>query len=197
MNFVVMRPAETQEDGGSSREGQHSRAARRVPEPQYFRRHSTYMKVIQNIFLPNQSKLKRLLLASFLNKMSYVYLFGPLPAVGCWNFNFLLTPLSKILVAVFHKFYVCLLYIVYIVIITPPVKLIAPYTVSRKYSNPRVGNEKLWEQTPASVSGDESPALGPPSVLIKRPGVLLTLLLQGHCYVGFWLFLWVAEDQSW
>uniref|UniRef100_A0A3Q1IS48 Ligand of numb-protein X 2b n=1 Tax=Anabas testudineus TaxID=64144 RepID=A0A3Q1IS48_ANATE len=44
VNFVVMRPAETQEDGGSSREGQHSRAARRAPEPQYFRRHTTYMK---------------------------------------------------------------------------------------------------------------------------------------------------------
>ncbi|KAG8003942.1 Ligand of Numb protein X 2 [Nibea albiflora] len=43
VNFVVMRPAETQEEGGSGREGQHSRAARR-PEPQYFRRRSTYMK---------------------------------------------------------------------------------------------------------------------------------------------------------
>ncbi|XP_059202555.1 ligand of Numb protein X 2b isoform X1 [Centropristis striata] len=43
VNFVVLRPAETQEEGGSSREGQHSRAARR-PEPQYFRRRSTYMK---------------------------------------------------------------------------------------------------------------------------------------------------------
>ncbi|KAM9741859.1 ligand of Numb protein X 2b isoform 1-T3 [Menidia menidia] len=38
VNFVVMRPAETQEEGGSSR------AARRAPEPQYFRRRSTYMK---------------------------------------------------------------------------------------------------------------------------------------------------------
>ncbi|KAM9849514.1 ligand of Numb protein X 2b isoform 2-T3 [Aulostomus maculatus] len=38
VNFVVMRPAETTEEGGSSR------AARRVPEPQYFRRRSTYMK---------------------------------------------------------------------------------------------------------------------------------------------------------
>ncbi|XP_039669600.1 ligand of Numb protein X 2b isoform X2 [Perca fluviatilis] len=44
VNFVVMRPAETQEEGGSSREGQHSRAARRAPEMQYFRRRSTYMK---------------------------------------------------------------------------------------------------------------------------------------------------------
>ncbi|KAM9377014.1 ligand of Numb protein X 2b isoform 1-T4 [Pholidichthys leucotaenia] len=44
VNFVVMRPADTQEEGGSSREGQHSRTARRVPEPQYFRRQSTYMK---------------------------------------------------------------------------------------------------------------------------------------------------------
>lgn len=44
VNFVVMRPADTQEEGGSSREGQHSRAARRAPEPQYFRRRSTYMK---------------------------------------------------------------------------------------------------------------------------------------------------------
>ncbi|KAM8733206.1 ligand of Numb protein X 2b isoform 1-T2 [Acanthopagrus schlegelii] len=39
VNFVVMRPAETQEEGGSSRDGR----ARR-PEPQYFRRQSTYMK---------------------------------------------------------------------------------------------------------------------------------------------------------
>ncbi|XP_060935287.1 ligand of Numb protein X 2b [Limanda limanda] len=44
VNFVVMRPAETQEEGGSSREGQQGRAARRAPEPQYFRRQSTYMK---------------------------------------------------------------------------------------------------------------------------------------------------------
>ncbi|XP_068182433.1 ligand of Numb protein X 2b [Antennarius striatus] len=43
VNFVVMRTSEGQEEGGSSREGQHSRAARR-PEPQYFRRRSTYMK---------------------------------------------------------------------------------------------------------------------------------------------------------
>ena len=48
VNFVVMRPAETPEDGGNSREGQHSRAARR-PEPQYFRRRSTYMKVVLKI----------------------------------------------------------------------------------------------------------------------------------------------------
>ncbi|XP_076005164.1 ligand of Numb protein X 2b [Genypterus blacodes] len=41
VNFVVMRPAETQEDGGSVGEG---RAARRAPEPQYFRRRSTFMK---------------------------------------------------------------------------------------------------------------------------------------------------------
>ncbi|KAM6923912.1 ligand of Numb protein X 2b isoform 1-T1 [Xenentodon cancila] len=38
VNFVVMRPAETLEEGGSSR------AARKAPEPQYFRRQSTYMK---------------------------------------------------------------------------------------------------------------------------------------------------------
>ncbi|XP_029367674.1 ligand of Numb protein X 2b [Echeneis naucrates] len=44
VNFVVMRPAEAQEEGGSSREGQHSRGSRRAPEPQYFRRQSTYMK---------------------------------------------------------------------------------------------------------------------------------------------------------
>ncbi|KAK2904289.1 ligand of Numb protein X 2b [Channa argus] len=43
VNFVVMRPAETHEEG-SSREGQPSRAARRGPEPQYFIRHSTYIK---------------------------------------------------------------------------------------------------------------------------------------------------------
>lgn len=48
VNFVVMRPAESQEDGGSGREGER-RAARRPPEPQYYRRHSMYMKVIQNI----------------------------------------------------------------------------------------------------------------------------------------------------
>lgn len=45
VNFVVMRPAETQEEGGSGREGQHNRAGRR-PEPQFFRRRSTYMKVL-------------------------------------------------------------------------------------------------------------------------------------------------------
>uniref|UniRef100_A0A7N8YMC2 Ligand of numb-protein X 2b n=1 Tax=Mastacembelus armatus TaxID=205130 RepID=A0A7N8YMC2_9TELE len=44
VNFVVMRPAETPEEGGSSRDGQHSRGSRRAPETQYFRRHSTYMK---------------------------------------------------------------------------------------------------------------------------------------------------------
>ncbi|XP_075959501.1 ligand of Numb protein X 2b [Anarhichas minor] len=43
VNFVVMRPADAQEEGGGSREGQHSRANRR-PEPQYFRRRPTYMK---------------------------------------------------------------------------------------------------------------------------------------------------------
>uniref|UniRef100_A0A8C2ZEZ4 Ligand of numb-protein X 2b n=1 Tax=Cyclopterus lumpus TaxID=8103 RepID=A0A8C2ZEZ4_CYCLU len=42
VNFVVMRPADTQEEGGSGRE--HSRATRRAPEPQYFKRRSTYMK---------------------------------------------------------------------------------------------------------------------------------------------------------
>uniref|UniRef100_A0A3Q3LMM5 Ligand of numb-protein X 2b n=1 Tax=Labrus bergylta TaxID=56723 RepID=A0A3Q3LMM5_9LABR len=42
VNFVVMRPAESQEEGGSSREG-NGRTARR-PEPQYFKRQSTYMK---------------------------------------------------------------------------------------------------------------------------------------------------------
>lgn len=38
VNFVVMRSAEAQEEGGSSR------TSRRTPEPQYFRRRSTYMK---------------------------------------------------------------------------------------------------------------------------------------------------------
>ncbi|CAN9515102.1 unnamed protein product [Ophioblennius macclurei] len=38
VNFVVMRPVEASDDGGSSRSG------RRAPEPQYFRRRSTYMK---------------------------------------------------------------------------------------------------------------------------------------------------------
>lgn len=46
VNFAVMRPAETQEEAGGSREGQHSRGARRAPELQYFRRHSTYLKVM-------------------------------------------------------------------------------------------------------------------------------------------------------
>ncbi|XP_037531693.1 ligand of Numb protein X 2b [Nematolebias whitei] len=44
VNFAVMRPAETQEEAGGSREGQHSRGARRAPELQYFRRQSTYLK---------------------------------------------------------------------------------------------------------------------------------------------------------
>uniref|UniRef100_A0A667YKJ6 Ligand of numb-protein X 2b n=1 Tax=Myripristis murdjan TaxID=586833 RepID=A0A667YKJ6_9TELE len=44
VNFVVMRHTETQEDGGSSGEGPQGRASRRAPEPQYFRRRSTYMK---------------------------------------------------------------------------------------------------------------------------------------------------------
>uniref|UniRef100_A0A8C5D9S2 Ligand of Numb protein X 2-like n=1 Tax=Gouania willdenowi TaxID=441366 RepID=A0A8C5D9S2_GOUWI len=44
VNFVVMRPTEAQEDRGSSKEGQHSRGSRRLPEPQYFRRRTTYMK---------------------------------------------------------------------------------------------------------------------------------------------------------
>ncbi|XP_005723265.1 ligand of Numb protein X 2b [Pundamilia nyererei] len=41
VNFVVMRSAEAQEEGGSSR------TSRRTPEPQYFRRRSTYMKRIK------------------------------------------------------------------------------------------------------------------------------------------------------
>ncbi|XP_053735578.1 ligand of Numb protein X 2b isoform X1 [Synchiropus splendidus] len=46
VNFVVMRPAETTEEAtsSSSRDGQHGRAGRRAPDPQYFRRRSTYMK---------------------------------------------------------------------------------------------------------------------------------------------------------
>uniref|UniRef100_A0A8C8DMV3 Ligand of numb-protein X 2b n=1 Tax=Oryzias sinensis TaxID=183150 RepID=A0A8C8DMV3_9TELE len=43
VNFVVMRTADTVEDGGNVREGQHARA-RRAPDPQYFRRQSTYIK---------------------------------------------------------------------------------------------------------------------------------------------------------
>uniref|UniRef100_A0A673Z308 Ligand of numb-protein X 2b n=1 Tax=Salmo trutta TaxID=8032 RepID=A0A673Z308_SALTR len=43
VNFVVMRQPEPQEEGGSGGEGQ-GRVARRAPEPQYFRRPSTYMK---------------------------------------------------------------------------------------------------------------------------------------------------------
>lgn len=41
VNFVVMRLPDLSEEGG---EGQ-SRGARRVPEPQYFKRRSEYMKV--------------------------------------------------------------------------------------------------------------------------------------------------------
>ncbi|XP_041708488.2 LOW QUALITY PROTEIN: ligand of Numb protein X 2b [Coregonus clupeaformis] len=43
VNFVVMRQREPQEEGGSGGAGQ-GRVARRAPEPQYFRRPSTYMK---------------------------------------------------------------------------------------------------------------------------------------------------------
>lgn len=43
VNFVVMRPAETLEEGGSGREGQYNRAGRR-PEPQFFRRQATFLK---------------------------------------------------------------------------------------------------------------------------------------------------------
>uniref|UniRef100_A0A8C8ELZ2 Ligand of numb-protein X 2b n=1 Tax=Oncorhynchus tshawytscha TaxID=74940 RepID=A0A8C8ELZ2_ONCTS len=43
VNFVVMRQPEAQEEGGSGGEGL-GRVARRAPEPQYFRRPSTYMK---------------------------------------------------------------------------------------------------------------------------------------------------------
>ncbi|CAB1325396.1 unnamed protein product [Coregonus sp. 'balchen'] len=43
VNFVVMRQPQPQEEGGSGGEGQ-GRVARRAPEPQYFRRPSTYMK---------------------------------------------------------------------------------------------------------------------------------------------------------
>ncbi|MEQ2307132.1 hypothetical protein AMECASPLE_015157 [Ameca splendens] len=41
VNFAVLR---LPEEGGSSREGQHSRGVRRAPEPQYFRRQTTYLK---------------------------------------------------------------------------------------------------------------------------------------------------------
>ncbi|XP_055782920.1 ligand of Numb protein X 2b [Salvelinus fontinalis] len=43
VNFVVMRQPDAQGEGGSGGEGQ-GRVARRAPEPQYFRRPSTYMK---------------------------------------------------------------------------------------------------------------------------------------------------------
>ncbi|KAG7264565.1 hypothetical protein CRUP_029120 [Coryphaenoides rupestris] len=45
VNFVVMRSTEAQEeaDGGGG-EGRSGWAARRAPEPQYFRRHSTFLK---------------------------------------------------------------------------------------------------------------------------------------------------------
>lgn len=45
VNFVVMRHAEPQEEGGGSIAGEPPlRGARRAPDPQYFRRRSTYMK---------------------------------------------------------------------------------------------------------------------------------------------------------
>ncbi|XP_007555152.1 ligand of Numb protein X 2b [Poecilia formosa] len=44
VNFAVLRPAESPEEAGSSREGQHGRGVRRAPEPQYFRRQTTYLK---------------------------------------------------------------------------------------------------------------------------------------------------------
>ncbi|KAM8909720.1 ligand of Numb protein X 2b isoform 1-T5 [Spinachia spinachia] len=44
VNFVVMRPADAQDEGASSREAPHGRANRRAPEPQYFKRRSAYMK---------------------------------------------------------------------------------------------------------------------------------------------------------
>lgn len=58
---------------------------------------------------------------------------------------------------------------------------------------------RFWcEKTPASSCEDESPSLGPP-VLIKRPGVLLTLPLQGHCSVvfgSFFAWLRIKADNS-
>lgn len=76
MNFVVMRPAETQEEGGSSRG--------RRPEPQYFRRRSTYMKV--KLIISSQTDAQ----ITFKYSILYPHLFGLLPAVGCWNRSFLL-----------------------------------------------------------------------------------------------------------
>ena len=47
VNFVVMRSTEAHEeaDGGGGGEGRSGRGARRAPEQQYFRRHSTFLKV--------------------------------------------------------------------------------------------------------------------------------------------------------
>ena len=45
MNFVVMRSTEAQEEADGGGEGRSGRGARRVPEQQYFRRHSTFLKV--------------------------------------------------------------------------------------------------------------------------------------------------------
>lgn len=50
VNFVVMRCPDPAEEGG---EGQ-SRGARRVPEPQYFRRRSTFTKVKQRTLMSFQ-----------------------------------------------------------------------------------------------------------------------------------------------
>ncbi|CAL8306084.1 unnamed protein product [Arctogadus glacialis] len=46
VNFVVMRSTEALEeaDGGGGGEGRSGRGSRRVPEQQYFRRHSTFLK---------------------------------------------------------------------------------------------------------------------------------------------------------
>lgn len=139
VNFVVMRAAETQEEGGSSREGQHSRAARR-PEPQYFRRHSTYVKVLLKVVKPMLKVIISTLIWTLvvLVSVSYKYWMWLYTQCNSNDYSFE-SPTCTI------------------------------HCQWKQTATHRFG-EKRWEQTPASLRGDESPSPGPPSVLIKRPG---------------------------
>lgn len=91
VNFVVMRSAETQEEGGSSREGQHSRTPRRMPEPQYFRRQSTYMKVTFHVSSRVDAQTQRKEDSSwpcfFSNYIFYIHISRWFPAVVFYHHN--------------------------------------------------------------------------------------------------------------
>lgn len=139
VNFVVMRAAETHEEGGSSREGQHSRAARR-PEPQYFRRHSTYVKVLLKVVKPMLKAIISTLIWTLVVLVSVSYKYWMWLYTQC-NSND-------------HSFE------------SPTCTIHCQW---KQTATHRFG-EKRWEQTPALLRGDESPSPGPPSVLIKRPG---------------------------